>query len=84
VAGSFTDRRSALLVLSRRREESIVIDGNIRVIVLAVSGNSVRLGIEAPPEVRVQRLELLTDAELDALRPPPKPVGPMEGEGLLS
>ena len=47
-----------MLVLSRRKEESIVIDGNIEVEVLKVSGNTVRLGIKAPREVKILRGEL--------------------------
>lgn len=47
-----------MLVLSRRVGETIVIDGRIRVVVTAVKGNQVRLGIEAPPEVRIDRSEV--------------------------
>jgi carbon storage regulator len=48
-----------MLVLTRRRDESIVIDGRITVRVLKVSGCQVRLGIEAPREVSVVRTEVL-------------------------
>jgi len=48
-----------MLVLSRKKGETIVIDGGFRVTVLEVHGNSTRLGIEAPKEVRVMRSELL-------------------------
>ena len=47
-----------MLVLTRQVEDEIVIGSNIRVRVLAVSGNQVRLGIEAPPEVTIFRAEL--------------------------
>jgi len=47
-----------MLVLTRRKDEKIVIDGLISVKVVEVRGNSVRLGIEAPREVRVLRGEL--------------------------
>ncbi len=47
-----------MLVLSRRKDESIVIDGNIQIEVLRVKGNTVRLGIKAPREVKVLRGEL--------------------------
>lgn len=47
-----------MLVLSRRENESIVIDGNIRITVVRVNGNKIRLGIEAPKEVGVWRSEL--------------------------
>jgi len=44
-----------MLVLTRRAGESIVIDGDIRVRVLRASGSRVRLGIEAPADVRIVR-----------------------------
>ena len=47
-----------MLVLSRKSNESIVIDGQITITVLQVKGNSVRLGIEAPKEVPILREEL--------------------------
>jgi carbon storage regulator len=50
-----------MLVLTRRIGEEIVIAGDIRVKVLAVYGQRVRLGISAPPSVPVTRLELLPE-----------------------
>jgi len=47
-----------MLVLMRRPDESIIIDGHIRITVVSVKGDKVRLGIEAPPEVRVDRQEV--------------------------
>jgi carbon storage regulator CsrA len=47
-----------MLVLSRKVGETIVIDKNIEVTVADIKGNKVRLGINAPPEVRVLREEL--------------------------
>jgi carbon storage regulator len=47
-----------MLVLSRRPGEAIVIDGNIRLSVVAVNGNQVRIGIAAPPAVEVDRMEV--------------------------
>jgi len=47
-----------MLVLTRRVGEQIVIDGNIRVRVVAVKGGNVRLGISAPPSVTLDRLEV--------------------------
>lgn len=47
-----------MLVLTRRTDESIIIDGDIRVKVLSVEGGTVRLGIEAPPEITIYRQEL--------------------------
>jgi len=47
-----------MLVLSRKKNQSIILDGNISVEVLQVKGNTVRLGIKAPKSVRVLRGEL--------------------------
>lgn len=46
-----------MLVLTRRPGEEIVIAGDIHLTVVRVDGNKVRLGIEAPASVRVQRPE---------------------------
>jgi carbon storage regulator len=51
----------AMLVLSRKTNESIHIDGGIRVKVIAIQGHTVRLGIEAPRSVGVYREEILLD-----------------------
>ena len=48
----------AVLVLSRKKNESIVIGENIVVMVVDIRHDKVRLGIEAPKEVSVHRLEV--------------------------
>jgi carbon storage regulator len=47
-----------MLVLSRKRGQSVVIGNDIRVIVQRVNGNRVTLGIEAPDHVHILRGEL--------------------------
>ena len=47
-----------MLVLSRKLDQSIVVGGNIKIQVLKVSGNTVRIGIEAPKDVKILRGEL--------------------------
>jgi carbon storage regulator len=47
-----------MLVLTRRIEESLVINDNIIVTVLSVDGEKVKLGITAPREVTILRMEL--------------------------
>jgi carbon storage regulator len=47
-----------MLVLSRKAGERIVIGGNICITVVGINGNRVRLGIEAPREVPVNRQEI--------------------------
>ncbi len=47
-----------MLVLSRHRDESIMIGDNIVITVVDIRGDKVRLGIAAPPEVSVHRQEV--------------------------
>ena len=47
-----------MLVLTRRVGEEIVIDGDIRLTITAVQGGKVRIGVTAPPSVRVDRQEV--------------------------
>lgn len=47
-----------MLVLSRKVDQEIIIDGNIKIRVLKVKGNTIRLGIEAPQDVHIARGEL--------------------------
>lgn len=47
-----------MLVLSRKKNESIVINDNITIVVVEVRGDKVRLGIEAPKDVPVHRKEI--------------------------
>ncbi|TSC94654.1 MAG: carbon storage regulator CsrA [Parcubacteria group bacterium Licking1014_1] len=48
-----------MLVLSRRKEESIIVNDNIVITVIEIRGDKVRLGIEAPREVPVHRSEVV-------------------------
>jgi carbon storage regulator len=50
----------AMLVLTRRVGEEIVVGDGIRVTVVAIKRGTIRLGITAPPSVTVLRQELLT------------------------
>jgi carbon storage regulator len=52
-----------MLVLARKLGQEIVIDENITLKVLSVRGGTVRLGIEAPQSVPVERGELKTRRE---------------------
>ncbi len=47
-----------MLVLSRQRDESIIIGENVVVTIVDIRGDKVRLGIEAPGEVPVHRQEI--------------------------
>lgn len=52
-----------MLVLSRRVGESIVIGDEVRVSILEVRGDVIRVGIDAPRSVAVHRAELLEELE---------------------
>ncbi len=47
-----------MLVLSRKKDEKIVIGDNISIMVVEIRGDKVRLGIEAPRDVSVHRREV--------------------------
>lgn len=46
-----------MLVLSRKVDESISVGEDVRVIVVAITANQVKLGIEAPPQLSIRRSE---------------------------
>jgi len=47
-----------MLVLSRKKNESIIINNDITIVVVEIRGDKVRLGVEAPKEVPVHRREV--------------------------
>lgn len=47
-----------MLVLSRKKNESIVINDDITIVVVEIRGDKVRLGVEAPKEIPVHRREV--------------------------
>ena len=47
-----------MLVLSRKKNESIVINDDITIVVVEIRGDKVRLGVEAPKAVSVHRREV--------------------------
>ncbi len=67
-----------MLVLSRHRDESIIIGDNIVITIVDIRGDKVRLGIDAPTEIPVHRQEVYDAiqrenrraAELEAKNPP--------------
>jgi carbon storage regulator len=52
-----------MLVLSRKTGESIVVNGNIRVTVLHVDGEVVKIGVHAPAQVPVYRQEVYDEIQ---------------------
>jgi carbon storage regulator len=63
-----------MLVLTRKINERIVINGDIVLEVLEVVGNRVRLGIQAPSGVPILREELLAREKAGAPEPAKEPV----------
>ena len=47
-----------MLVLTRRRSESIIVGGNIEIIIVHISEKKVRLGINAPKDISINRKEV--------------------------
>ena len=70
-----------MLVLSRKRDERIVIGDNIVITVVDVRGDKVRLGIEAPTEVPVHRQEVLDAVRRNQAAAPPAPQSPSSPPG---
>jgi carbon storage regulator len=57
-----------MLVLSRKKDEKIVIGDNITLMVIEIRGDKVRLGIEAPKDVSVHRQEVYEAIRRDGAR----------------
>jgi len=57
-----------MLVLTRRVGEAIIVDDNIHVTVVSITGGKVRLGIDAPPLVKVDREEVVQRKMQEAAR----------------
>jgi len=54
-----------MLVLARKKGQSIMIGRDIRIVVAEVTGETVRLGIEAPPDMEIFREELYRDLQIE-------------------
>jgi carbon storage regulator len=80
-----------MLVLSRQRDESIIVGDNVQITIVDIRGDKVRLGIQAPPHIPVHRKEVfdaiqrenrkaagVTSQDLTAVVPPPRD-GPAPG-----
>lgn len=52
-----------MLILSRKKSEVICINDNVRITVIKIWGDRVRLGIEAPKEVKIHREEVYKKIE---------------------
>lgn len=52
-----------MLVLSRKKNEAVVINDDVTVTVIEIRGDKVRLGIQAPKEISVHREEVWVDIQ---------------------
>jgi carbon storage regulator len=64
-----------MLILNRRPGEAVLIDGGIRIVVLSSDRQGVRIGIEAPSDINIQREELRTRAGASHPDADPAPAG---------
>jgi carbon storage regulator len=73
-----------MLVLSRKKNESIVINNDITIVVVEIRGDKVRLGVEAPKEVPVHRREVYDAIKRNAAVQGDHAVDPASPEGSPS
>jgi len=61
-----------MLVLTRKKGERIMINGTIEVVVLSIHRSNIKLGISAPPEVSIERVEVPRSKQGQLEQPPPR------------
>ena len=54
-----------MLVLGRKKGESIIIDDNIEITITAIEGETVKLGIEAPKQITIHRKEIYLEIQAE-------------------
>ena len=74
-------KESIMLVLSRKKNESIVINDDITIVVVEIRGDKVRLGVEAPKEVPVHRREVYDAIRRNEAAKRDKPTGEPDAAG---
>jgi carbon storage regulator len=72
-----------MLVLSRKKNESIVINNDITIVVVEIRGDKVRLGVEAPKEVPVHRREVYDAIRRNDAAGGSKTVTDVSGNGAI-
>lgn len=75
-----------MLVLSRKVNQSIMVGDNVRVVVVAVDRDQVKLGIEAPREIAVHRSEIYEEIQRSnrSAADAPTPGAPVVGRAALA
>jgi len=67
-----------MLVLSRKKDEKIIIGDNITLMVIEIRGDKVRLGIDAPKEVTVHRQEVYEAIKREQEQQKRQPADPVD------
>ena len=70
-----------MLVLSRKLNESIIIDDQIKITIVEIRGDKIRLGIEAPKDVSVHRREVYEAIQRQVLLEDPQDQRPGDRAG---
>lgn len=52
-----------MLVLSRKEEQSIIIGDNVEIKILSIKGDTVKIGISAPPDLKIYRKEVFEEIQ---------------------
>jgi carbon storage regulator len=72
-----------MLVLSRKLNQAIMIGDDVRVVIVSVDRDQVKLGIEAPREVPVHRSEVYEEIRKSKKAGPPSGVPPDDGHAMI-
>ncbi|MCL1917094.1 MAG: carbon storage regulator CsrA [Peptococcaceae bacterium] len=73
-----------MLVLTRKVDQKILIGDDIEITLVAISGDAVRIGINAPKEVKIIRQEILEEVRDQNLKAAHSPGAAEDIKGLLS
>lgn len=74
-----------MLILTRKPGESLYIGDNVKITIVEIKGHQIRVGIDAPPELRIYREEIYLQILEENKKAAEAPVGPESGlEGLTS
>jgi carbon storage regulator len=80
----YNGRSHTMLVLSRQRDESIIIGDKVVITIVDIRGDKVRLGIEAPGEVSVHRQEVYESIQRENRKAGQLPTGSLPLKGVAA